>query len=144
MKYLAFIPTLFLALDVAYAGDRYVGYEKFAGAWRLENCTGGEKIKEEQSDLSVSLTESRSSAVNVYLLNSKGKKVRLLFSTSPMLAKSAVFTLEQDNSGVSGIDVSLFSYEKMLKVQIQQNDANGISYIRSFNNETVICDMKRL
>jgi hypothetical protein len=77
------VPTaLLLAAAAARAGDPYHGFDAFAGRWRVESCRTEGVPFGKLPDISISLTLSRSNAVNVYFLDGRGKKSSLHFSTT--------------------------------------------------------------
>jgi hypothetical protein len=133
--FLAFVSILLLQ-TVSYAGDPYDGYAKFVGQWKIIGCVP--KNGSAPTDLSISLTEVRDNAVNVYFLNFNGKKSKLHFSTAGILRAKGHVARDNinyahfinDRSDETGIRVTLRDSNDEFRIEITLATPNDLLYER--------------
>jgi hypothetical protein len=133
----------FITVPPAFSGDWFGGYDRFVGNWKKSTCKGDKPIAEAISDISISATESRGNAVNVYFLNSNRKKTKLFFSTSPSLTSKGSFKVLEEFPFNQSIHVRLMSSKSILELDITSSNKNTIAIKLNDRSGITTCEMIR-
>jgi hypothetical protein len=134
--------------SVCHAGDEYEGFKKFAGKWKVASCSPGGR--DTLPGLSISLTETRLNAVNVYFLDPKGQNSKLHFTTASILRTEGHITKDSTNkakltgnqSSETGIRVALRDAYSEVKIEIIKSAPDRLTYKRQGKAGVMSCNLE--
>jgi hypothetical protein len=133
---------------VCHSGDEYDGFKKFAGKWKVTSCSP--RGRDTLPDLSISLTETRLNAVNVYFLDPKGRNSRLHFTTASILTTEGHITKDRgskarlvgNQSSETGIRVALRDDDSEVKIEITKSAPDRLTYERHGKSGVMSCNLE--